>query len=124
MVKINDLKPTNGSKEDEKKVRKSGTLPKELLNIHFDDAEGWLKAYRSHNAQVVARSVIIAFRRRYFLSQKDAAEKLGIASNTMNKWERGLSNIRWKSRNDLVKAGWFKPQHFGLDVPATDFTEA
>ena len=102
--------------------RNSWNCPKELRGIHFDDAEGWLKAYRSNDEQTVARSVILAFRRRYFLSQKDAAEKLGISPNTLNKWENGTAKIRWKSRNDLVSAGWFKPQHFGLDVPASDFT--
>ncbi len=119
MEKVTNKKPVK------KKVssRNSWICPKELQGIHFDDTEGWIKAYRSHNEQVVARSVILAFRRRYFLSQKDAASKLGISNNTLNKWENGLAKIRWKSRNDLVTAGWFKPQHFGLDVPATDFTE-
>jgi len=113
-------KPTASKKESS---RKSRIIPKELLGIHFDDIEGWLKAYRSNETQLVARSVISAFRRRYILSQKDAAEKLGISPNTLNRWENGLSQIRWKSRNELVCAGWFKPQHFGLDVPASDFTD-
>lgn len=102
--------------------RKSRIIPKELLAIHFDDLAGWLAAYRSHDAQLVGRSMISAFRRRYFLSQNDAAKKLGVATNTLSGWENGTSKIRWKSRNELVTAGWFKPQHFGLDAPASDFT--
>lgn len=118
---MNEAKNKTATSGSEKK-KKTGIFPKELSGIHFDDAEGWLKAYRNHSPQLVARSVVMAFRRRYFLSQKDAARKLGVSTSTLNKWENGLSVIRWKSRNDLVSNGWFQPQHFGLDVPAEEFT--
>lgn len=117
----------NIEKKHDKKSTKSNqkikTVPNALLGIRFDDVGAWMAAYRSTNAQLVARAVISAFRKRYFLSQKSAAEKLGISEATYNKWENGLSNIRWKSQNDLVSAGWFKPQHFGLDVDGAEFTE-
>lgn len=102
--------------------RKNRIIPKKLLAIHFDDLQGWLAAYRSHDAQLVGRSMISAFRGRYLLSQKEAAKRLGVATNTLSGWENGKSKIRWKSRNELVTAGWFKPQHFGLDAPASEFT--
>lgn len=119
MPKVNQDDP----KKEKPTSRKSRIIPKELLAIHFDDLQGWLAAYRSHDAQLVGRSMISAFRRRYFLSQNDAAKKLGVATNTLSGWENGTSKIRWKSRNELVTAGWFKPQHFGLDAPASDFTD-
>lgn len=104
-----------------KSTRPGGISPKDLLGIRFDDLEAWLKAYRSYNVQMVARAMINAFRRRYFLSQAAAAKKLGITVSTLHKWENGLSSIRWKSRHELVSSGWFKPQHFGLDVDGAEF---
>jgi DNA-binding XRE family transcriptional regulator len=112
--KINPKKPAS---------TKGCKIPVNLQGIHFDDISGWLNGYRSYNAQTVARAVIMAFRKRYFLSQVDAAAKLGISTPTLARWEAGKSKIRWKSRNELCSSGWFKPQHFGLDVPASDFTD-
>lgn len=102
-------------------ARKTRIIPKALLALRFDDTDGWLKAYRSFNVQDVARAVMLAFRRRYFLSQKSAAEKIGVSANTWNKWESGQHSIRWNSKEGLVKNGWFKPQHFGLDADPADF---
>lgn len=97
------------------------SIPKSLMMIHFDDVDGWLKAYRSMPAQLVARAVIKAFRERYFLSQKAAADKTGLSPNTISKWEIGRHSLNWATKEALVRSGWFKPQHFGLDAPAADF---
>lgn len=115
-------KPTKKAKASTAEpARKIRTIPKLLLAMRFDDTDGWLKAYRSFNVQDVARAVMMAFRRRYFLSQKSAAEKIGVSTNTWNKWESGAHSIRWNSKEGLVKNGWFKPQHFGLDADPAEF---
>lgn len=111
-------KASQKAKETKREIR---IIPKALTEIHFDDASAWLEAYRNYPAGQVMRAVFSAFRKRYFLSQKDAAERIGISETTFAKWERGMHNLRWCSRHQLIKNRWFKPQHFGLDANAAEF---
>lgn len=103
-------------------IRKTA-VNKKLLSIHFDDHQKWLDAYRSHDEQLVARSLIAAFKKRYFMASATAAKKLGVSPKTLYMWENGLSSIRWRTKNELVTAGWFVPKHFGLDVTAEEFND-
>lgn len=113
----------------EKPVKQIRKIPEELTKIHFDDKDGWLAAYRGCRTHddflTIARAMIGAFRRRFFLSQTEAGRKLGVSAGTINKWENGLAEIRWKSKREMLASEWFKPFHFGLDADAAEFvTEA
>lgn len=119
--KTKGKKPLKVGVEPVKVLPRTRTIPKALLEIHFDDSEGWLRAWRSFNPQLVARAVILAFRRRYLISQETAASRMGISVSTISKWESGKHAIRWNSKEGLVKMKWFKPQHFGLDADPSEF---
>jgi|CXWL01.1.fsa_nt_gi DNA-binding XRE family transcriptional regulator len=98
-------------------------VPSELLNIRFDDLITWLYAYtqKRYSEADVLRAVIYAFRRRYFYSQAAACKMLGISKNSLNRWELGKAEIRLETKRNLIVNGWFKPQHFGMDIDAQKF---
>lgn len=96
-------------------------VPAPLLNIRFDDLTSWLLAYSKYKEILVLRAVIYAFRRRFFLSQREACKMLGISTNSWNRWELGRISLRSDTRRNLILNGWFKPQHFGMDIAAEQF---
>lgn len=91
----------------------AGAIPAWLGAIHFDNHAEWLAAYKKAPAAMVARAVLAAYRRRYFLSVEAAAKKLGVSKSAIMAWEAGRANMQWNSKVHLVRSGQFHPEHLG-----------
>lgn len=96
------------------------SLPAPLKAIPFENVSGWLMAYKGFKAPVVLRAVFMAFRARHLLSIDDAASMVGVSPATWGSWEKGTREIRHAMKRELVKNGWFTPQHFGLSASAEE----
>lgn len=95
-------------------------LPKDLQGIPFENISGWLMAYKGRAAALVLRATFAAFRARHLLSIEDAAAMVGVSPATWSHWEKGTREIRHATKRELVKNGWFTPQHFGLSASAEE----
>lgn len=95
-------------------------LPKDLLEIQFDNVTSWLVAYRSRPNAMVLRAVFVAFRMKHLQSVQGVAKLIGVTEATWGHWEDGTREIRPATKRELVKNGWFTPQHFGLSASAQE----
>lgn len=95
-------------------------LPLALVSIPFENVTGWLMAYRAYKPAPVLRACFCAFRARHLLSIDDAAHMVGVSAATWGSWEKGTREIRHAMKRELVKNGWFTPQHFGLSASAEE----
>lgn len=96
------------------------SLPAPLKVIPFENVSGWLMAYKGFKAPLVLRACFMAFRARHMLSIDDAANMVGVSPATWGSWEKGTREIRHAMKRELVKNGWFTPQHFGLSAHAEE----
>ena len=120
MPKLTTKPPTKPKSSTTKYSVKVGIIPKTLLSIEFNDLSAWLKAHKSHKTKHVIQAAMKAFRHYHLYSQAKAAKEIGLAENTFGNWENGKREIRWASKLELVKGGWFAPEHFGVDGKGND----
>lgn len=106
-------KEVTPSTKSGKSAAPAGGIPAWLASIHFDNHPEWLAAYKKAPAPLVARAVMAAYRRRYFLSVDAAAKKLGVSKSAIMAWEAGKSRMQWNSKVHLVRSGQFHPEHLG-----------